>query len=198
MEGTSIVRKVTKEDLVQRQMLQTLSNVDFYESLIEESNDFNVNQIDSLLGIKFGYGDAISVPIDLKKVMENPGSEYDIILRDGDVINIPEYSSIVKVHGEVRFPSVINYKKGKSLNNYIKEAGGFARKAKKNGIYVINMNGSVKKISRFSKKIEPGCEIVVPRKKIRRSMTTGEVMTIGTTTVSLATMVVTLLNVLAK
>ena len=198
MEGTSIVRKVTKEDLVQRQMLQTLSNVDFYESLIEESNDFNVTQIDSLLGIKFGYGDVISVPIDLKKVMENPGSEYDIILRDGDVINVPEYSSIVKVHGEVRFPSVINYKKGKSLNSYIKEAGGFARKAKKTGTYVINMNGAVKKISRFSKKIEPGCEIVVPRKKNRRSMTTGEVMTIGTTTASLATMVVTLLNMLAK
>lgn len=198
MEGTSIIRKVTKEDLVQRQMLQTLSNIDFYESMIEENNDFNINQIDSLSGIKFGYSDAISVPIDLKKVMENPGSEYDIILRDGDVINVPEYSSIVKVHGEVRFPSVINYKKGKSLNNYIKEAGGFARKAKKNGIYVINMNGSVKKISKFSKKIEPGCEIIVPRKKLRRSMTTGEVMTIGTTTVSLATMVVTLLNVLAK
>jgi hypothetical protein len=58
------------------------------------------------------------------------------------------------------------------------------------------MNGSVEQISRCSKKIEPGCEIVVPRKKERRSMTTGEIVTIGTSTASLATMIVTMINLL--
>ena len=197
-KGALIVRKVTDEDMAQRKMLQTLSNVDFYESLIEENSDFTINQIDSLLGVKFGNGDMVNVPINLEKALENPQSEYDIILRDGDIIKIPEYSSIVKVQGEVRFPTVINYKEGTSLNDYIKKAGGFARNAKKNSIYVINMNGSAKKMTRFSKRIEPGCEIIVPRKKLRRSMTTGEIMTIGTTSASLATMVVTLLNLLAK
>ncbi len=71
--------------------------------------------------------------------------------------------------------------------------------AKKNGVYVLKMNGDVEKVSRYSrKKVEPGCEIVVPRKKIRRSMTTGEIVTIGTSTASLATMIVTMISLLKK
>ena len=128
--------------------------------------------------------------------MKNPGSEYDVVLRDGDIINVPEYTSTIKVSGEVKYPTALNWQKGKSANWYIKHAGGFANKAKRNGIYVINMNGSVEQISRYSKDIEPGCEIVVPRKKIRRTMSTAEVVTIGTSAASLATMVVTLINLL--
>ena len=58
------------------------------------------------------------------------------------------------------------------------------------------MNGSVEKISKSSKKaIQPGCEIVVPRKSDRR-LSTAEIMTLGTSTISIATMIVTLINVL--
>ena len=80
---------------------------------------------------------------------------------------------------------------------YIKHAGGFGNKAKKNGVYVINMNGSVEKLSRCSRKaIQPGCEIVVPRKKMRQGMSAAEVVAIGSSTASLATMIVTLVNLL--
>ena len=149
-----------------------------------------------MLGMRLDKSGMMSVAIDLQKALENPGSHYDIVLRDGDLLTIPEYTSIVKVQGEVKYPTAISWKKGKSVKYYINHAGGFRRSAKKNGVYMIKMNGSVERVSKFYKKVEPGSEIVVPRGKIRRSVSTGEIITIGTTTVSLATMLATLLNAL--
>ena len=196
VKGASLLRKATKEDKEQREMLQNLSNIEFYENMLDDDKDVDFTILDSIMKIKMGEGDYYPVAIDLEKAVKNPGSEYDVVLRDGDIINVPEYTSTIKVSGEVKYPTALNWQKGKSANWYIKHAGGFANKAKRNGIYVINMNGSVEQISRYSKDIEPGCEIVVPRKKIRRTMSTAEVVTIGTSAASLATMVVTLINLL--
>ena len=196
VKGASLSRKATEEDLEQRELLQNLSNVEMYEEMIADKSDVDFALLDSLMQTKNGDSEMFSVAIDLEKAIENPGSNYDIILRDGDIVTIPEYTSTIKLRGEVKYPTALNWQKGKSVNYYIKHAGGFGNKAKKNGIYVINMNGSVEQVSRRSRKIEPGCEIVVPRKKMRRSMSAGEIVTIGTSTASLATMVVTLINLL--
>lgn len=197
VKGAHLSRKFTKEDLEQRDLLQTLSNVEIYEEMIDNNNDANFVLMDSLMKTKLGEGDLFSIAIDLEKAIENPGSDYDIVLRDGDVVTVPEYTSTVKIRGEVKYPTAVNWKEGKSLKYYIKHAGGFGNKAKKNGVYVINMNGSVEQISKHSKKaILPGCEIVVPRKKMRKSVSTAEIVAIGSSTASLATMVVTLINLL--
>ena len=59
------------------------------------------------------------------------------------------------------------------------------------------MNGSVEQLGRrSSKSIQPGCEIVVPTKPQRNKMTPQEMMTIGTSTASIATMIATLVNIL--
>lgn len=197
VKGAHLSRKFTKEDLEQRDLLQTLSNVEMYEEMIDNSSDANFVLMDSLMKTKLGEGDLFSIAIDLEKAIENPGSDYDIVLRDGDVVTVPEYTSTVKIRGEVKYPTAVNWKEGKSLKYYIKHAGGFGNKAKKNGVYVINMNGSVEQISKHSRKaIQPGCEIVVPRKKMRKSVSTAEIVAIGSSTASLATMVVTLINLL--
>ena len=198
IKGASLKRVLTKEELEQRELLKNLSDIEFYENMLEGNNSDNYTIMDSLRNLKIGEENVISVAIDMEKAMEEPGSHYDVVLRDGDIITIPEYTSTIKVQGEVKFPTTLSWRKGKSLKYYIKHAGGFGNKAKKNGVYVINMNGSVEQISRCSKKIEPGCEIVVPRKKERRSMTAGEIVTIGTSTASLATMIVTLINLLGE
>jgi protein involved in polysaccharide export with SLBB domain len=174
------------------------SNVELYENIIENNRSVDFAVLDSILGLRLDNTGMLSVAIDLKKAMENPGSDYDIVLRDGDVLNVPEYISTVKVQGEVKYPTALNWKKGKTVKYYVNHAGGFRRAAKKNGIYVINMNGSIERVSRFSRKVEPGSTVVVPRNKIRRSVSAGEIITIGTTTVSLATMIATLLNALGK
>lgn len=197
VKGAHLSRKFTKEDLEQRDLLQTLSNVEMYEEMIDNSSDANFVLMDSLMKTKLGEGDLFSIAIDLEKAIENPGSDYDIVLRDGDVVTVPEYTSTVKIRGEVKYPTAVNWKEGKSLKYYIKHAGGFGNKAKKNGVYVINMNGSVEQISKHSRKaIQPGCEIVVPRKKMRKSVSTAEIVAIGSSTASLATMIVTLINLL--
>ena len=200
IKGASLTRFVTEEDLTKREILYNLSRIEMIEDVLDDDSGVDYATLDSLMNMKLAEGEMYSVAIDLEKALEEPGSIYDVVLREGDVINIPEYVSTVKIKGEVKYPNALNWKKGKSLRYYIKHAGGFANKAKKNGVYVINMNGSVERVSRLSRKaIQPGCEIIVPRKDTRKKgLSTTEIMTIGTSTVSLATMVVTLLNIIGK
>ena len=57
------------------------------------------------------------------------------------------------------------------------------------------MNGTVSRLrSRNSKAIEPGCEIIVPSKEKREKMSPTEILSIGTSTASLATMIATITN----
>ena len=192
LKGANLLRKATKEELKQSGILKERSAIDLYENAIVTSRDINVVLLDSLLKMKMVEEGVYVLAIDLEKAVENPGSKYDVVLRNGDILTIPEYTTTVKIRGEVNYPTAINWQKGKSLNYYIKHAGGFGSKAKKNGVYVINMNGSVEKLSRSSKKaILPGSEIVVPSKKYRKRMSTNEIIAIGTSTVSLGTMIAT-------
>ena len=86
-------------------------------------------------------------------------------MREGDELQIPQFSNTVKISGDVMYPISINYEKGKSLKYYIKRAGGYADRAHKSRVYAVYMNGAVEQLGRRSAKaIQPGCEIVVPSK----------------------------------
>ena len=75
-------------------------------------------------------------------------------------------------------------------------AGGYADRAHKSRVYAVYMNGAVEQLGRRSAKaIQPGCEIVVPSKPQKTKMSTAEMMTIGTSTASIATMIATLVNI---
>ena len=195
-KGAYLFREITEEELVQRELLQTLSHVELYEEILRNDRSTNMAVLDSLYNTKINAGSMYPVAIDLEKAVKNPGGDDDMILRAGDVITVPEYTSTIKIKGEVKYPTAVNWQKGKSLRYYIDHAGGFGNMAKKRGVYVINMNGTVKKISRCSKKaIQPGSEIVIPRKSARK-MSTSEIMAIGTSAISLSTMIVTLVNLI--
>ena len=197
-KGAYLFREITEEELVQRELLQTLSHVELYEEILRSDRSTNMAVLDSLYNAKINAGNMYPVAIDLEKAVNNPGSDDDMILRAGDVITVPEYTSTIKIKGEVKYPTAVNWQKGKSLRYYIDHAGGFGNMAKKRGVYVINMNGTVNKISRCSKKaIQPGSEIVIPRKPARK-MSTSEIMAIGTSAISLSTMIVTLVNLIDK
>ena len=106
-----------------------------------------------------------SVGIDLQKALAAPGSDADVVLREGDKLIVPEITNTVKINGAVMLPNTVAYQKGKSVSYYIGQAGGFANGAKRTKAFVIYMNGQVAKVSGASKKlIEPGCEIIVPMK----------------------------------
>ena len=154
-----------------------------------------VNMGDSVSMKKLDLSTRYSVGIDLEKALNNPGSQYDMVLREGDILYVPEYVSTVKINGAVMYPNTVLYKKGENLKYYINQAGGFGNGAKKRKAYVVYMNGTVSRLkSRSSKAIEPGCEIIVPAKDPKKKMSPAEIIGMGTSAASLATMVATLVN----
>ena len=119
-------------------------------------------QTDSL---KLELDSIYSVGIDLEKALAQPGSDADIVLREGDKLIVPEMTNTVKINGAVMMPNTVSFKKGETVNYYISQAGGFANGARKSKAFIIYMNGQVAEVNKWSKKqIEPGCEIVVPVK----------------------------------
>ena len=150
---------------------------------------------DSISIEKLDMGTTYSVGIDLEKALENPGSDYDLVLREGDHLFIPEYVNTVKISGSVMYPNTVLYKDGKKLKHYVNLAGGYGSDAKKSKAYVIYMNGTVAKLSKYkSSLIQPGCEIVIPSKPESKKMSVAEMMSIGTTSASIATMIASMVN----
>lgn len=196
-EGARLYRKMTEEERANRENIMKLTQIQIYEESLRSESEYNISLADSLMNLKLELGDVYPVAISLEAALENPSGSENISLREGDHLVIPQYTSTVKISGEVRYPITINYKKGEKLSYYIKHAGGYTDRAKKGDVYAIYMNGGVSEVSKFSSKdIKPGCEIVVPTKSNTRKLSTAEILTIGTSTASIATMIVTLVNLL--
>ena len=140
---------------------------------------------------KFQVPDSYPVGIELDKALADPNSDANIVLREGDRLILPQYTSTVKVNGAVMYPNTVSYIKGKGVGYYINASGGYSRNARKSGAYVIYMNGMVSKSSKA--KVEPGCEIVVPS-KIRRRSSPSEILGIGSSMSSIAAMIATIAN----
>lgn len=197
-KGARLERKMTEEERKQQEeSLRAAQIVLYEESMQNENKNFDLNRADSLLLMKLDVGNSFPVAIDLEEALKNPGGEEDITLREGDKLIIPQYSSTVKISGDVMYPISMNYKEGESLKYYIKRAGGYGDNARKSRVYAVYMNGSVELISHSSKKaIQPGCTIVVPSKEQKNKMTTAEYAAMGTSAASIATMMVTIANIL--
>lgn len=197
-KGARLERKMTDEERKQQEKSLRAAQIALYEeSMQNENKNFDLNRADSLLLMKLDVGNSFPVAIDLEEALKNPGGEEDITLREGDKLIIPQYSSTVKISGDVMYPISMNYKEGESLKYYIKRAGGYGDNARKSRVYAVYMNGSVELISHSSKKaIQPGCTIVVPSKEQKNKMTTAEYAAMGTSAASIATMMVTIANIL--
>ena len=196
-QGARLYRKMSDEEKKQRENMIRQSQKQIYEDALSSDKTFDMSISDSLINLNATIDDVYLLDIDLTRAVAEPGSENDIVLREGDVLTVPEYDATVKISGEVRYPISVTYKEGKKLSYYVKHAGGYADRAKKSGVYAIYMNGGVKKLSKFSSKdIQPGMEIVVPAKNLRKKLTTAEIVTIGSSAVSIATMVVSIVNLL--
>lgn len=196
-KGARLERRMTEEERLQRENTLRTSQIALYEESMNSEKNFDFNRADTLLNMKLDLGNTYPVAINLDKAMENPGGVDDITLREGDKLVVPQYTNTVKVSGDVMYPISMNYKEGESLNYYIKRAGGYGDRARKSRVYAVYMNGSVELISHHSSKaIQPGCEIVVPSKQNKSKMSTAEVMSIGISATSVATMIITVANIL--
>ena len=83
-----------------------------------------------------------------------------VILENGDILNIPERTSVVLVHGEVTFPNGVVWQPNMSAQAYIDQVGGFTQKSNKSKLVIIHQNGESELVSR-GYKIRQGDEILV-------------------------------------
>ena len=181
VKGARLIRKMTEEE--QRRQADAVRMARMGEGK------------DSISVEKLNISDTYTVGINLEKAISNPGSDIDLVLREGDVLFIPEYINTVKISGAVMYPNTVLYKRGESLRYYINQAGGYGNLAKKKKAYVVYMNGTVSRLkSRDKKAIEPGCEIIVPSKEEKKRMSTAEILGMGSTTASIAAMIATMVN----
>ena len=148
----------------------------------------NLGRKDSISWDKMELETTYPIGIQLDKALENPGSDLDIVLREGDHIDVPEYNGTVKIAGDVQFPNTITFTQGKGYKWYVNNAGGFSQTAKKSKTFVIYPNGMMAKC-KSGTKIEPGSEIVVPSKKERRRLSVADWVNALSGLTSLSTMV---------
>ncbi len=195
VKGARLRRNYTEEELNQRAIQQEESQIELYENSLKTGSDFDMERAKALMDMKQDKDKTYIVAIDLEKAMAKPGSIADVLLREGDVLDIPQFSSMIKISGEVQNPISVGYVEGKSLKYYINKAGGYSDNARKKKTYAIYMNGSTDELGRRAKRgIQPGCEIVVPARPQKERMSSSEILTIGTSTASIATMVATLVT----
>ena len=103
------------------------------------------------------------------QVVLNPDTFADLILEQGDILRIPERTSVVMVHGEVAFPNGVEFQKNQTAKDYIEKVGGFSQKSNKSKVIVMSQNGKAELV-RKGQKIQQGDEILVLPKAQTKSI----------------------------
>jgi protein involved in polysaccharide export with SLBB domain len=139
------------------------------------------------------------VGIDLKKILQKPGTGDDLILENGDVVRVPKQQQLVRVNGEVLYPSAVVYTGGKSFRGYVLNAGGFSANALKRGAYIVYPNGTVKGTTKFlffnnHPRVKPGSEIYVPKKPVSVNNTAQLILGFTTGLASLGAIILGILS----
>jgi protein involved in polysaccharide export with SLBB domain len=183
---TSMEEKKLIEE--QRRMLRELE---------ENQNRDSVSQDSILNKIRFKQQDVVG--INLEEILKNPGTGEDLILQEGDVLRIPKELQTIRMVGEVLMPTTARYVSRNTLRNYISKAGGFTEEARKSKTYVIYANGDARRthslfMVNFYPKIEPGAEIVVPKKPQRERMSTAAWLGLASSLATLGILVQSIVN----
>ncbi|MCW3462086.1 SLBB domain-containing protein [Chitinophaga nivalis] len=168
------------------------SKLELFYNKLQDSSDIEqvkrtVNRREQLVGIN------------LEEIMKKPGSKYDLLLEDGDVIRIPKKLQTVQVFGEIYFPKKIRFDKSYTFRDYISGTGGYTSSALKRRSYVVYANGEVKntrKVLFFNSypKVKPGAEIYIPSKKEKKGLSGQEIVGLSSGIASIALIIVTILT----
>lgn len=180
VHGARIERKINEDERIRmKAVMRVVNNQTGRDSV-------NTNLLDS--------AETYYVGIELDKALKNPGSNSDLVLREGDKLVVPTYDGTVKISGDVMYPNTVAYEDGRNYRYYINQAGGFGTRAKHSKTFIVYQNGRVSEAGKH--KIEPGCEIIVPSKPKSNGNSFSHVLSIGTSIASLATMIATIGNLI--
>ncbi len=122
------------------------------------------------------------VVVELDKVLENTSSKFNLILRDGDIINLPKQKNLVTIFtqgtraeelykDEVEETGKVNVAYlGRDANYYVQNyAGGYAKEGRRRWVTVKHANGEIQRtknllLFKIYPKIREGSMITVGRK----------------------------------
>jgi protein involved in polysaccharide export with SLBB domain len=139
-----------REDLVEReqQRLEDLAvqvESDISATALQGGADAN-----EVLGVGQALADRLrnTVPtgrlaIDLDRIITTANPSFDITLKDGDALLVPELSQEITVMGEVQYPTSHLYQDGLGREDYINLSGGVSSQADERRIYIVRANGEV-------------------------------------------------------
>jgi protein involved in polysaccharide export with SLBB domain len=181
LRGASLLRKKKENENTRTRSALKLAEVSGPDSL--SLNSLNI-------------AETYSVGIELDKAIAYPGSDYDLVLNEGDVLYVPGYAGTVSISGAVFFPNTVSYREGMRIGEYIDQAGGYAHRARRGAKFIIHMNGTIARVrSLRGAGITPGSEIVVPYRSHRNNrITAAEILGITSSTVSTASLVTSIIN----
>ncbi len=182
VKGAYLLRQMTDEEQMQNEALQKMIAM----QAMQKRDSLNLGDVATAAAAAYVVG------IDLQAAIDNPGSDADLVLRDGDVVVVPEYNGTVRVMGSVLYPNSITYKEGKNLKYYAKASGGFDNQARKKKAFVIHMNGMVE--SGMSATVQPGSIIIVPAKNLREPVKWTDIAGVISSTASTTAMVISVIN----
>lgn len=181
IKGARLIRQMNDEERIRKEaVLKNLRNT--------------LEHKDSIAWEKMEMDSSYPIGIDLEKALAEPGGQYDIVLRENDRIDIPEYNGTVTISGDVQFPNTVTYVEGKSIKWYIENAGGYSESAKKKKTFIVYQNGLMDKAK--GAEVEPGSEIIVPSKKDKK-FNLSTITAIGSALTPVATLIA-LISYLSK
>lgn len=184
VKGAHILRKMTAAEIETRNETMRIAG------LMQAGGD-------SIAVERLMLSDTYNVALDLENALAYPQSNYDLIMKAGDVLIIPERVNTVKISGDVMFPNTVTYVEGKNKKYYVDKAGGYGQTANKGKAFVVYANGDVARM-KGNVKIEPGCQIIVPSKHKTEGFNWSALLSIATATGSIATMAAAIATMLKR
>jgi polysaccharide biosynthesis/export protein len=150
-------------------------------------------------GAKF-YRNNILVFVDFEKALKNQNTSSNLLLENGDRIEVPKEKQTVTVTGQVLSPTTVAYQPNFNFREYIAQAGGFTDSAFVKKTYVRYANGSTNRTRGFAgikayPKVQQGMTVIVPKRN-RVRMTSAERIAVSTGLISVSAVLLTLFRLL--
>ncbi len=142
--------------------------------------------------------DIFKVKIQVPSRSDRYSVPLDSFLIPGDEVVVPKHASTVSIYGAVQYPTVVVYSPEKTIDDYIRLAGGYSRDAARSKVFVLSPDGE--KLKKKAAKILAGSEICVPSriKSSENAIFAEEIISICTSTNSVTEMVIEIVDKINK
>jgi protein involved in polysaccharide export with SLBB domain len=153
------------------------------------------------LNMQEAMDSTVRIAINLNEIIKNPNSANNLVMKPGDMLEVGPKETLVKISGEVYFPTKVTHVSGANIQYYLSRAGGLTEQAHRKHLYVVYPNGSVSKshsyffgLIRTYPTITTGADIVIPSRTVKKKPSTVEIISLSGILVSLSGMAIALIN----